>query len=55
MIPPTTSQAAAAGQAPLMLLQLPAEMLLLVLCRLYTLNLARFVITCSGLYRDKAR
>jgi hypothetical protein len=50
---PATREATAAGQAPLTLLQLPAEVLVLVLCRLNTLGLARVATTCFELYPDK--
>jgi hypothetical protein len=52
-LPAATHQAAAAGQATLTLLQLPAEVLILVLCRLDTLSVARFATTCSELYRGR--
>ncbi len=52
-LPPATNQAAAAGEAPLTLLQLLAEMRILLLCRLNMRSLARVAATCSELYRDK--
>jgi hypothetical protein len=41
--------------APLTLLQLPPEVLILVLCRHHTLSLTRVAATCSELYRGKPR
>jgi alpha-tubulin suppressor-like RCC1 family protein len=52
---PAAHQAAAAGQSPLTLLQLPADVLMLVLCWLDTRSLTHFATTCAGLYRDKPR
>jgi hypothetical protein len=54
-VPPSAAQAVAADQAPLTLLQLPAEVLVLVLLRLDARSLARFAATCSEPYRDKPR
>ncbi len=50
--PPAAHQAVAAEEAPLTLLKLPAEVLLLVLRRLDARNLARFAATSSELYRE---
>ena len=52
MPPPAARQAVAEGQAPLTLLQLPAEVLVLVLGRLDTRSLARLAATCSELFRE---
>lgn len=43
----------AAEVAPLTLLQLPHEVLVLVFCRLDARSLVRVAATCSGLYRDE--
>jgi len=48
-LPPDPSSAA---QAASMLLQLPAELLAVILCNLETCNLARFAATCRSLCRD---
>ena len=53
--PPATSLAVAAAPAPLTLLQLPPDVLVLVFCRLDACSLALFAATCSGLYRDQPR
>ncbi len=49
---PVDRQAVTADQAPLTLLQFPAEVLFLVLCRLDAQNLARLAATCSELFRE---
>ena len=51
--PPPAHQAVDADQAPLTLLQLPDEVLVLLLGRLDARSLARVAATCSELYRDK--
>ena len=45
-------QAVASDQAPLTLLQLPAEVLVLLFGRLDARSLARFAATCSELFRE---
>ena len=54
-LPPTAPHAAAAGNAHLTLLQLPAEVLILVFDRLDTQSLARVAATCSELCHHKPR
>ena len=51
-VQPPAMLAVAARPSPPTLLQLPPEVLVLVLCRLDALSLALVAITCSGLYRD---
>jgi hypothetical protein len=51
-VSPAALQAVAADLAPLTLLQLPAEVLVLVLSRLDAFSLARFSATCSELFRE---
>jgi hypothetical protein len=53
--PPTARRAVVADQAPLTLLQLPGEVLVLVFGRLGARSLARLAATCYELYRDKPR
>jgi hypothetical protein len=51
--PPAARQAAAADQAPLTLLQLPGDLLVLVFWRLDACSLARVAASCSELYHSK--
>jgi hypothetical protein len=53
--PPAARQAAAPDQAPLTLLQLPAEVLVIVFSRLEPLSLERLAATCSEIYYSKSR
>lgn len=53
--PPATSLAITAAPAPLTLLQLPPDVLVLVFCRLDACSLALVAATCSGLYHDQPR
>ncbi len=54
-LPPAAAEAVAADNAPLKLLQLQAEVLVLVLFLLDAQSLARVAATCLELYRDKPR
>ncbi len=51
--PPAARLALAAEPAPLTLFHLPSEVIVLVVCRLDALSLARVAANCSGLYRDQ--